>query len=121
MPNVFIEYVIYLTAEDAAAALEDMRRATEACPSFTIGEGESAIEATLVPLDFPTYGDDSFALALQTDAPTADLVTHAVKILTGRIIVGVNHAVYAGDMPPDAALTESLIEAALQNLTGDFH
>jgi hypothetical protein len=121
MPNIFIEYVIYPTAEDAGAALADMRRATEECPSLTIGEGDNAIEATVVPLDFPAYGDDSFALALETSAPTADLVTHAVKILTGRIVVGINHAAYAGAPPPDAALTESLVEAALQNLAGDFH
>jgi hypothetical protein len=121
MPNVYIEYVIYQTAEDAAAALADMRQATEACASFTIGEGESAIEATVVPLDFPAYGDDSFALALETSAPTADLVTHAVKVLTGRIIIGVNHAAYADDLPPDAALTESLVEVALENLANDFH
>jgi hypothetical protein len=121
MPNVYIEYVIYPTAEDAAAALADMRRATEACPSFTIGEGDNAIEATVVPLDFPAYGDDSFALALETSAPTADLVTHAVKVLTGRIIVGINHAAYADAPPPDAALTESLVEVALENLAGDFH
>ncbi len=120
MPNVYIEYVVYRTAEEATAALADMRRATEACPSFTIGEGDTAIQATVASLDFPAYGDDSFALALETRAATADLVTHAVKVLTGRIVVGVNHAAYIDGAPPDAALTESLVEVALDNLAGEF-
>lgn len=121
MPNIYIEYVIYRTADDAAAALADMKRATEACSSFTIGEGENAISATVAPLDFPAYGDDSFALALETNAATADLLTHAIKVLTGYIVVGINHATYAGESPPDAALTELIVEAALRNLAGEFH
>jgi hypothetical protein len=117
LPSIHVEYVVYRSAEDAAAALEEMRQATAACPSFVIGQGEGAIDAVLAPLDFPPYGDASFAAALTTDAPaTGELLTHAVKILSGRIVVGINHAVYAAESPPDAALTESLAALAVANL-----
>jgi hypothetical protein len=122
LPSVHVEYVIYPSAAAAAAAMADMRRATEECPTFTIGEGEGAIEAALAPLDFAAHGDDSFAAALTTNAPaTGELLTHAVKILSGRVVVGINHAVYAAELPPDAALTESLAALVIQNLAGDFH
>jgi hypothetical protein len=122
LPSVYIEYVLYPSAAEAAAALEDMRRATEGCPAFTIGEGDGAIEAALAPLDFPPHGDDSFAAALTTNAPaTGELLTHAIKILSGRIVVGINHAVYADEAPPDAALTGALAALVVQNLAGDFH
>lgn len=122
LPSVHVEYVIYPSAEEAAAAMADMRRATEECPTFAIGEGEGAIEATLAPLDFPAHGDESFAVALTTNATTTgELLTHAVKILSGRVVVGINHAAYAAEPPPDATLTESLAALVVQSLADDFH
>ena len=57
LPSIHIEYVVYPTAELAAAALADMQSAVEACPEFTIGEGDGATSAAFSPLDFPAYGD----------------------------------------------------------------
>lgn len=121
LPNVYIEYVIYPSAVEAAAAIEDMRLATEECEAFTIGSGEAAIEATFAPLEFPSYGDASFAAALTTSGPTAELLTHMVKIHRGRVVAGINHAAYLDAPPPDEALTQSLAEQVVKNLVDEFH
>lgn len=112
MPSVHIEYVIYPSAGEAEAALSDMRAAVDACPTFTIGNG--ATTASLGPLDFPDYGDRSFAAALATEnETTGGLVTHLVKVQSSHVVIGVNHSRYAGEEPPDAGLTAALIETAL--------
>lgn len=117
LPNVFIEYVIYPTAELAAEALADMQAATDACDEFTIGEGEGATQATFAPLEFPAHGEAGFAAALTTQAAQADgLLTHVVKVRQGHVIIGVSHANAAGGDPPDLALTESLVALAVSNL-----
>lgn len=119
IPSIHIEYVVYPSDELAAAALDDMHSSVEACPEFTIGEGDSAIAAAFAPLDFPAYGDDGFGAILTTSSPLAgDLQTHAIKIRAGHVIIGINHATYAADPPPDAALTESLVALAVGNLEG---
>ncbi len=117
LPSIYIEYVIYPTAEDAAAALADMEMATDHCLEFEIGEGNSATTAAFNPLDFPAYGDSAFARTLMSNSPvTGDLLTHMIKVLHGHVVIGVNQTVYAGTEPPDAALTESLVALAVSNL-----
>ncbi len=117
LPNVFIEYVIYPTAEIAAEALADMQAATNACGQFTIGEGEGATQATFEPLEFPAHGDAGFAAALATrSAQTGGLLTHVVKVRLGHVIIGVSHANAADGEAPDLALTESLVALAVSNL-----
>lgn len=117
LPSIHIEYVVYPTAELAAAALADMQSAVEACPEFTIGEGDGATSATFSPLDFPAYGDAGFATALNTSSPvTGELQIHAIKIRNGHVVIGINHTTYAGEAPPDRALTESLAALAVGNL-----
>lgn len=117
LPSIHIEYVIYPTAEAAAAALADMRQAVDDCAEFDIGAGAGAISAAFSPLDFPAYGDAGFAAALRTDSPiTGALLTHMVKVRQGHTVIGINHANYDGEAPPDAALTESLVALAVGNL-----
>lgn len=117
LPNVFIEYVVYPTAEAAAAALADMQAATNECGQFTIGEGEGATQAAFAPLEFPAHGDAGFAATLATQsAPTGELLTHVVKVRQGHVIIGVSHANAAGGDAPDLALTESLVALAAGNL-----
>lgn len=119
LPSIHIEYVVYPTDEIAAAALEDMESSVEACPEFTIGEGDGAIAASFAPLSFPDYGDDGFGAVLTTSSSlTGDLQTHAIKIRAGHVIIGINHATYATDPPPDMALTESVAALAAGNLAG---
>ena len=117
LPSVHVEYVIYPTAEEAAAALADMRAAAEACAEFTIGEGGGATAATFSPLDFPAYGDAGFAAVLDTESPVSgSLLTHMIKVRQDHIVIGVSHSTYAGATPPDNALTESLVALAVNNL-----
>ena len=117
LPSIHIEYVIYPTAEAAAEALADMRQAVDDCAEFDIGAGEGATSAAFSPLDFPAYGDAGFAAVLRTDSPTAGaLLTHMVKVRQGHTVIGINHANYDGQEPPDAALTESLVALAVGNL-----
>jgi hypothetical protein len=117
LPSVHVEYVVYPSAEAAAAALADMQQAVEACAGFTIGQGESAIEAALAPLDFPAYGDAGFAMTLSTSSPqTGDLVTHVIKIRREHVIAGISHAGYGDAPPPDSALSESLAALIVSNL-----
>jgi len=117
LPNVFIEYVIYPTAEAAAEALADMQAATNACDQFPIGEGEGATQAEFAPLEFPAHGDAGFAVALATQsAQTGGLLTHVVKVRQGHVIIGISHAGAADGEAPDLALTESLIALAVSNL-----
>ena len=117
LPNVFIEYVIYPTAEAAAEALADMQTATADCGEFTIGEGEGATQAAFAPLEFPAHGDAGFAAALSTQSAQAGgLLTHVVKVRQGHVIIGISHANTAGGDPPDMALTESLVALAAGNL-----
>ena len=119
LPSIHIEYVIYPTAEEAAAALADMQAAVEACAEFTIGEGNGATAAAFSLLDFPAYGDAGFAAALGTESPVAgSLLTHMIKARQGHVIVGVSHSAYAAETPPDQALTESLLALAVNNLAG---
>lgn len=119
LPSIHIEYVIYPSEESAADALADMQKAVEECPTFTIGSGEGAITAAFTPLDFPAYGDAGFAAALATGSSiTGQLRTDMIKIRNGHVIIGINHANYAGEPPPDAALTESLAALAVSNLDG---
>lgn len=116
LPNVHIEYVIYPTDEAASAALADMRRAAETCEQFAIGDGEGATAAAFAPLEFPDFGDASFAASLSTDSPvTGQLLTHMIKIRIGHVVIGIHHANYA-DEPPDSALSESLAALAVGNL-----
>jgi hypothetical protein len=117
LPSVAIEYVIYASADAAAAALADMRAATETCGDFAIGQGEAATAAALAPLAFDPLGDDSFAAALTTGGDTTGgLLTHVVKVRQGHVVIGVSHTVYADQAPPDAALTRALAERAVENL-----
>lgn len=117
LPNVFIEYVIYPTAEAAVEALADMQAATNACGQFTIGEGERATRAAFTPLDFPAHGDAGFAAALATQSEqTGGLLTHVIKVRQGHVIIGISHANAAGSDAPDLALTESLVALAVGNL-----
>jgi len=119
LPNVVIEYAVYPSAAEAGAALADMRRAAAECAAFTIGEGEGAIQAAFAPLDFPAQGDDSFAAALTTSGPTTgDLLTHVIKIQRDHVVIGISHANAAGGPPPDAALTESLAQLAVEQIDG---
>ena len=117
LPSVAIEYVVYPSADAAGAALADMRDAAESCGPFTIGQGDSATAAVFAPLDFPALGDDRFAAALSTGDDTAgDLLIHVVKVRQGHVVIGISHTTYAGEAPPDAALTESLVKRAVDNL-----
>ena len=117
LPSVAIEYVIYPTAEDAAAALADMRVAADTCGDFTIGSGDAATAASFAPLEPPVGGEEGFAAALTTaNAVSGDLVTHLVKVRQNHVISGISHTARAGDAPPDEALTRALIETALSNL-----
>ena len=117
LPSVAIEYVIYPTAEDAAAALADMRVAADTCGDFTIGSGDAATAASFAPLEPPVGGEEGFAAALTTaNAVSGDLVTHLVKERQNHVIIGISHTARAGDAPPDEALTRALIETALSNL-----
>jgi hypothetical protein len=119
LPSIHIEYVIYPTAEAAAAALADMRQAVDECAEFDIGAGVGATSAAFSALEFPAYGDAGFAAALRTDSPTAGaLLTHMVKVRQGHTVIGINHANYDGEAPPDVALTESLVALAVGNLRG---
>ncbi|MBP6786251.1 MAG: hypothetical protein KA170_01580 [Candidatus Promineofilum sp.] len=119
LPSIHVEYVIYPTAEEAAAALADMQAAVEACAEFTIGEGDGATTATFSSLDFPAYGEAGFAAALGSQSPVAgSLLTHMIKARQGHVIIGLSHSTYAAEPPPDPALTESLLSLAVNNLAG---
>lgn len=117
LPSIHVEYVVYPSAEDAAAALADMQRAAEECAAFTIGQGDSATVAALAPLAFPAYGDAGFAMTLSTSSPqTGELLTHVIKIRHEHVIAGISHAAYADAPPPDSALSESLAALIVSNL-----
>lgn len=117
LPNVYIEYVVYPSAESATAALEDMLRASQQCTEFNIGEGDGATTAAFSPLDFPAHGEAGFAAELRTDSPvTGALLTHMVKVRSGHVVIGVSQSNYTGESPPDLALTESLVALAVDNL-----
>jgi hypothetical protein len=118
LPSLTVEYVIYATAEDAAAALAEMRTAAEACGTFTVNAAGGEVSARMTPLDFPASGDASFAVALETaSAATGDLLTHVIKIQQGRVVVGINHAVRGGDPQPDPAVSERAVELTVQYLS----
>ncbi len=112
LPSVAIEYVVYASAADAAAALADMRAAAESCGDFTIG----ATAAAFAPLNFPELGDDRFAAALTTGGSGGDLLTHVVKVQREHVVIGISHSAYADQAPPDEALTRALVERAIENL-----
>ena len=117
LPSVHIEYVIYLSADDAAAALDDMFQATQACRDFEIGQGQGTTAASFETLTLPPYGEDGFAVVLSTSsAGTGALQTHVVKVRHGHVVIGISQTGYADDAPPDAALTESLLATAVNNL-----
>lgn len=117
LPSVAIEYVIYASADAAGAALADMRAAAETCGDFDIGQGAGVTAATLAPLAFDALGDDHFAAALTTGGDTTGaLLTHVVKVRQGHVVIGISHTTYAGETPPDAALTRALAERAVENL-----
>jgi hypothetical protein len=119
LPNVYIEYVVYRNAADAGAAMADMLRATAACGEFTIGQGNTATTAQLVPIDFRSYGQESFAGSLETtNGLTGALVTHFLKIRQDNVVIGINHATQAANAPPEIALTQSLAALSLRNLSG---
>ena len=113
LPSVAIEYVIYASAADAEAALADMAATAETCGDFTLG----ATTAAFVPLDFPDLGDGRFAAALTTrGTESGDLLIHVVKVRQGHVGIGISHPTYAGEAPPDEALTRALVEQAMDNL-----
>ena len=113
LPSVAIEYVVYASAADAKAALADMAATAETCGDFTLG----ATPAAFAPLDFPDLGDGRFAAALTTGGTeSGDLLIHVVKVRQGHVVIGVSHTTYAGEAPPDEALTQALVEQALDNL-----
>ncbi len=117
LPSVAIEYVIYPSADAAAAALADMRAATETCGDFDIGQGAGATAAAFAPLEFEALGDDAFAAALTTGGgATGDLLTHVIKVQQGHVVIGISHTAAGGEAPPDAALTRALAERAVENL-----
>lgn len=119
LPNVYIEYVVYRSPEDAAAALADMQRAAENCAEFEIGTGSAATSARMSPIDLGSYGQESFAASLETSGEaTGELVTHVLKVRQDDVIIGINHAASAAGAPPDSALTESLAGVAVRNLSG---
>lgn len=118
LPSVFIEYVVYDSAETAQAALADMQRAAESCPTFDIGTGASATAAQMAMIDFQQFGEASFAAALATDNETnGQLTTHLLKVRQDQIIVGINYANYTADAPPDNDLIAALAAIAIGNLT----
>lgn len=118
LPSMTIEYVVYPTVDDAADALEDMRRAIVNCAEFALGgDAEAPPDASLTPLDFPAYGTDSFAAALATDtSATGSLLTHVIKIQSGNVVVGINHANWGDQPPPEAAITEQMAGITLNYL-----
>lgn len=118
LPSLTIEYVIYPSAADAAAALAEMRQATGACPEFAISSEPGAEpNARLSLLDFPSLGESSFGAMLATSTEvTGDLVTHVIKIQEGSVVVGINHANWGDQPPPNREITERIAELALQYL-----
>jgi hypothetical protein len=118
LPSLTVEYVIYATAEDAAAALAEMRAAAASCGTFTVTAAGGEVSARMTPLEFPAGGDASFAVALETaSAATGDLLTHVIKIRQGRVIIGINHAARGGDPPPDPAVSERAAELTVRYLS----
>jgi hypothetical protein len=116
LPSVAVEYVIYASAADAAAALADMAAAAETCGDFAIGTSGTTT-AAFAPLAFPDLGEARLAAALTTNGvDSGDLLTHVVKVRQGHVVIGVSHSAYAGQTPPDEALTQALVEQALDNL-----
>ena len=47
---------------------------------------------------------------------SGDLLTHVVKVRQSHVIIGISHTTYAGETPPDDALTRALVERAIDNL-----
>lgn len=118
LPSMTIEYVVYASDEDAAAALAEMRAATETCEQFALsGQAGDPPDAAFLPLDFPSFGGDSFGAALTTDtAATGSLLTHVIKIQSGPVVVGINHANWGDQPPPEAAVTEAMARLTLDYL-----
>ncbi len=118
LPSMTVEYAVYPTADDAASALEDMRRAALACDEFAIrSDDDGPPNARLTPLDFPDYGSSSFGAALETDtSATGSLLTHVIKIQRGNVVVGINHANWGDQPPPDDAITEQMARLTLDYL-----
>jgi hypothetical protein len=118
LPSLAVEYVIYATAEDAAAALAEMRASAESCGTFTVNAAGGEVSARMTPLEFPAGGDGSFAVALETaSAATGNLLTHVIKIQQGRVIIGINHAVRGGDPLPDQGVSERAAELTVRYLS----
>lgn len=111
LPSVSIEYVIYPSAEDAAAALADMRAAAERCGPF---EALAGVAAQIQPIPFPELGEGSFAAELASDSEaTGSLLTHVVKVRQGPVIIGVNLSANGAEGPPDQAISAALARLAL--------
>lgn len=111
LPAISVEYVIYPSANTAALALSDMRRAAETCGEFEVSVtgGLGAVRARMTPIRYPAFGNDSFAVALETNSEaTGPLLTHVIKIRQDNVVIGINHAVGADSQPPDAAVSESI-------------
>lgn len=118
MPSVTIEYVVYDSAESAAAALADMKSATESCGEFELGAGDSATTARLSIMEFQPFGEESFAASLEsTNDINGELTTHLLKILQDNIVIGITHATFTADTPPDNNLTILLADTAVRNLS----
>lgn len=112
LPSLSVEYVIYPSADAAKAALADMQGASERCGDFRV-EVAGGVDARITPIPFASLGEASFAAALETSSDgTGDLLTHVVKVQQGRVVIGINHAVLAGEAEPDRALTEAMARLA---------
>lgn len=121
LPGLSVEYVVYNSAEDASAALEDMRRAATACPDFVIelGGAVGEVAATIEPLQAAELGDGSFAMLLQTSAAlTGDLTTRVFKVRQDNVVIGINHSALTGEPVPGAALGEAVARLAIRYLDG---
>lgn len=119
LPSLSVEYVVYPSAEAAAAALADMQTAAESCGAFGVSlVGSESVTAEMTPLALSPFGDASFAIALDTRSPTTgDLLTHVVKILQDNVVIGINHAVRSDDAPPDREITEQAARLTVQYLS----
>lgn len=118
LPSMTIEYVVYPTEGDAAQALADMQQAAETCEQFALsGQAGDPPDARFAPLEFPSFGSSSFGAALTTDTETTGaLLTHVIKIQSGNVVVGINHANWADQPPPETAVTEAMARLTLDYL-----
>ncbi|MEZ4517970.1 MAG: hypothetical protein R3C44_14515 [Chloroflexota bacterium] len=121
LPSVSIEYVLYPSDEAAEAALADMGEAAETCGEFgaQLSGLTGGVQARITPVDYPAFGEGTFAAVLETDSEaTGPLVTQVIKIRQGNVVAGINHVVSAGEAEPDPVVGEALSELVVTYLSG---